>query len=487
MGLRGMIGAVTLASTMLVTTMTAPAGASPIDDAINELNRHSSVEVTPARASYRIVFDAYLEMSPPPMEIGEFFNHRTIWPGMPGWENVASWAEANASMAEVIIQSRERLATGLPYGRESIEAKYAEAGLGAFLLGEPGQRKNDFGYQPAMDVILAYVAAECYRLFEADRPGDAIRLAVANCYHLRQYCDRQFTSEKRWGIVRLSEALANIRDMMWTYGDDLATQTLKEMAWFEILGLRPSADRLEMPEGDRVLTGALLRVVFDDMGQAKEDAFGATFGALQAADQPLTRFGAARRWTLISFVHSSLDASLERLTLIYDDWWRRWRIKEHDPILEDPTEFDRTNPVRYAAVTFPMEDVGDIFAIRNRLIAEVNGCALAAGLCAHYHDLGSYPNDIEQIYAQYARKTADTDPWDLQYGPFKYFKTRDRRAVDTTDGRIWVAADTGLLWSIGTDQADARGETHFEDAGPGSDLVFWPPMKALAREQGLTE
>ena len=73
---RGMIGA-----TLAAATIAALATASPIDDALGELNQHSSVMVTAERASYRIVFDAYLEMSEPPMPM--LTTLRIGWPVWP--------------------------------------------------------------------------------------------------------------------------------------------------------------------------------------------------------------------------------------------------------------------------------------------------------------------------------------------------------------------------------------------------------------------
>ena len=36
-----------------------------------------------------------------------------------------------------------------------------------------------------------------------------------------------------------------------------------------------------------------------------------------------------------------------------------------------PSQFERTNPVRYAAVIYSMQDIESLFAMRNRLMAEI--------------------------------------------------------------------------------------------------------------------
>ena len=68
------------------------------------------------------------------------------------------------------------------------------------------------------------------------------------------------------------------------------------------------------------------------------------------------------------------------------------------------TQFDRTNPVRYAAVIHSMQDIEEAFSVRNQLIAAVNGTALSAGLCAYKQTYGVYPGDKEKLYGQSVRK-----------------------------------------------------------------------------------
>jgi len=128
----------------------------------------------------------------------------------------------------------------------------------------------------------------------------------------------------------------------------------REIAMFKLPFLRPDRSRLLIPEGDRRVAEALIDEVFDGRGQADRDKFAETFAAIQSSDAPLTRFGAARRWRQIADIHDSKSSSLEHLTLIYDDWWRRWRVEEYDPILGVATQFERTNPVRLAAVVYSM-------------------------------------------------------------------------------------------------------------------------------------
>ena len=67
------------------------------------------------------------------------------------------------------------------------------------------------------------------------------------------------------------------------------------------------------------------RVICDDPDLLYEEHPDA-YKAVEPVIDALERFGAARRWGEIADVHGSLDATRARLTAIYDDWWRRWRM-----------------------------------------------------------------------------------------------------------------------------------------------------------------
>jgi len=453
---------------------------------IRKLNQDPVIATTDANKSYRILFDAYLDLSPPPMTVGDAFNLTTIHAKMNGWAAVSGWGEANPHMAEAIHESKMKLVFGLPYGDDNLSKNDRDAGLYA-IIGGVEQREHDFAYLQAIDTMAAWATAEAYRRFEAKQSDEAIELAVDMLYILRQCCDRIFLEEKNHHIELLADALSVFRDMMYVYRDSISIEVLQRITKSEAPLLRPGRRKLLMPEGDRVVAEALLRSVFDErLGGADPEKFAATFSSIQSQQAPLTRFGAARRWEMIALEHGSLDASLERMELIYDDWWRRWRIQEYDPLLDLETEFERTNPVRYAAVIHGTRNLGEIFNLRMRLIMEVNATAVAAAL-AHYHNsLGTDPNNKEKVYGSPLRKSSDVDPYDTEWAGLQFKRVSSRTAVDTGVGRIWIPRGTGMLWSVGQNHEDDGCEEHTDD-GVRGDILIWPPPRALAREQDLIE
>ncbi len=470
---------------LLCVAIGPPAAAQTIE-VLRVLNSDDTVKGTERSKSYPVLFDAYLDLDPPPMEISAQFNIRTVSPEMPRWPAVSDWVESNPGMAEAILACMDRNILGLPYGVDEVKSQYREAGLVAAVGADGSLRSVDFPYLYAMDVIATYGTSEIYRLFEAKQTDRALKLTVAYLWMLRQLCDREFLDEKLRGITLLVEALANVRSTFYLYQDDITAEQFKRLAWFDLPQLRPDRNRLHIPEGDRVVSEALLDEVFDPRtDQADPEKFADAFAEIQSADAPLTRFGAARRWRMIALVHGSLGASKDRLKLIYDDWWRRWRVQEYDLILETETQFERTNPVRYAAVIHSMENIQDVFAIRNLLIASVNGTAVSAGLCAYKRTFGNFPDDKEKTYGQYIRKRiSDIDPYDEDFGRLRYRILTGEESIDTLFGRLQIAEGQCLLYSRGADHQDDRAHRHSDDGADGTDFVFWPPMKTLAREQG---
>ncbi len=470
------------AAALLIAHLATAAG--PHDALLRRLNEDDTVKGTEQSKSYKLLFDAYLKLAPPPMPVGPEFNQTTIHPGMKDWESVADWAESGQALAEAIIRCRTRNILGLPYGDAEVPSAYREAGLVAAIASDGSLRRNEFPYLDAFNVIAAYATAEMYRRIEANDGPAARELAFSFNWVLRQLCDREFYREKWHAIALLLQALSNERDVLYTHQDRISPDLLREFASWDIPDLRPGRDRLELPEGDRVVAEALLDEVFDRREQADPDKFAEAFAWIQATEAPLTRFGAARRWRNIAALHGSLQASKERLKFIYDDWWRRWRVQEYDPILALESQFDLTNPVRYAAVIYSMEDIEAVFDARNQLIASVNGTSLAAGLSAYKRTLGVYPDDKEKLYGQFVRKLSDIDPYDEEYGPMRYVLVSRRTPLDALGGRLWIEPGECLLYCRGGDNLDNRAESHTEDASAG-DYVLWPPVRALARRQGL--
>jgi hypothetical protein len=447
----------------------------------------SQERVTEANRSWRPLFEAILATTPPPRPVGREFNQDSIWPGMPDWAAVSAWAAANEGLGKALIEVADRLVLGLPYGKAGLDSRFVEGGLYAEISVSPERRVLDLSYLRGVELAATWAAAETYRLGEAGRFDEAFAIGTATAKLLRKIADREMVSEKIFAMERLARAMALQREFMWTYRERIPAATFQRLAIREYPFLRPTDNerlrRLELPEGDLAVAEATLRLAFDDLGQPLTERFEEVFAELQSSQQPLTRFGASKRWRAIASVHGSREASLQKLNDIYDDWWRRWRMRPYDPLQALPIELDRTNEIRYAAVLISILDIQVLFELRRRLGAEINGTILSAGICGYQRNFGVWPDLPAKYYAIYAPKRFDFDPYDQAYGPFLFrFLGSERRAVDTPWGRVWA---TGcMLWARGEGHVD-DGATLHDPEGKSGDLVLWPPLRALARQEGL--
>lgn len=445
--------------------------------------------VTDQARSASTLFDAYLELSEPPLVPGGDFNLTTIWPGMADWDAVANWAAANEQMGEAILASQGKIILGMPYGRSSVDRAWRDRGVLIDVAPDGDLSIIDFPYlYEATETIACWATAEFYRLLEAGEYEKGFDLGVAFLRVLRQGCEQEMLEEKVWFMNTLSDALSIQRDAMYTYLEQVPPDLFKRLGTKEYPFLKPTDDermkRLEMPEGDRLVAETIIDATFDSGGQAIVESFGSVYGGLQARDFPLSRFGAKRRWERLSTVHASRDASMEKLVDVYDDWWRRWRMRQYDELMDLPTEFSRLNKIRFAAIVQMVNDLDDAFRARERLVANINGTILSAGLCGYRRTFQEWPSTLAPVYAVFAIKRFDFDPYHTGYGSFVYRRLSSRRAIDTDYGQVW--AEGCMLYSVGADHKDDQGTTSSVDGASG-DLLVWPPARQLARTEGLLD
>jgi hypothetical protein len=463
----------------------APAAAHAQSTALlNKLNAPAARVQDKSKSSTRL-FTAYLDVTKAPKAVGEDFNQTSIWPGMDGWADVAKWAEANANMGKTLQEVQDCVVLGVPYGTAGVDPKFIERGLTAEIGVGGDLTKNRFGYLKALETISAYAVAELYRQCEAGNFDAGFKVGIANLRLLRQACDAQMYAEKLAAMTMLSDALSVHRDALFVYGDKMPLEVAKDLSLkqypFLKAGDTERLKRIEMPEGDLFVADELIRSVFDSGGSVSDEKFSKTFASLQSTGQPLTGFGASKRWAKIAGVHGSLDASLQKLNAIYDDWWRRWRLPAYGPMINMATVFSKTNPVKYAAVVLALSDIDQLFQMRRRLIAEFDGTVCAAGLTSYHADVKRWPDDIKKAYTSYFPKRFNFDPYDKDYGQFKYdYLGSSSRGIESEYGR--VEASGCLLYARNDDNALGNASRHAA-GGKEGDFVIWPALRAISRGQ----
>lgn len=475
---------------------TAPAGES-LDGTQNIWLKN----VSPRNRSSLTLWPAWCTMPDMP-SAAEVPAPADCWSGMPDRAAWEKWAQAGAELRKALRASGNALVLGVAYGEQGVDAAWKAKGLVAL----PGSATGEtaFPYLRALRGIAAFAMIEMQRLGAAGKYDEAFVVGLDGLRVMRQAAEQRMLAEKTVALELLASSLEGHRCFMADHLDRMPLEVLQRVALkgypFVKPGDRDRLARLEMPEGDRLVVEERLAIAFQSDGKPDAEKFVEEFAAVQAKDVPLERFGAAARWREIVAMHGSLDATRERLGQVYDDWWRRWRMRFYDPLVERPTEFSRLNPVRYAAVTLLAGDLQRVFDLRLRVIAELNGTALAAGLCGFRKENGGqWPRDLGQIFPLYAVKKMDMDPFSRKYATFLYRDLGDAgQPVATRWGQ--VQASGACIWSLGVDHADGGASKHesgedmrgtdglsvFTVIGPPEgDLIVWPPPRQLAQKAGL--
>ena len=467
---------------LALSGLAAPVTAD-VNDLIDDLNSHNSIKGSESTKGWRILFDEYLKLSAPPQEVGPFFNLETIWPGMTGWSEVSNWAKSNPGMAQAIIEASQRTIVGLPYGMDNVPATYQQKNVFIEIWSKGKVRNNRFAYLDALQEILAYSTAETYRLFEEGKSAEAIDLAIAQLWLLRKFADRDFLEEKRTAMELLIISLQNMRDCFWSYADRISDDQFTHIAQKEIPYLRTDRGRLAIPEADRKVAREIFNQVFEPTtGDADPDRFLEVFTEIQAENEPLGRFGAGRRWVELAATHGGLPATQERLTNIFDDWWRRWRINEYSAMLGMETEYDKTNSTRYAAVLFIIDDIVELFDLRKLLLSETRGTVVAAALCSYRADRGRFPKKMVALYPNPLSKQQSVDVFNEELYPMQYKYISSRTAIDIGVDRVWLEEGNCVVFSFGPD-LEQSSEGGMLLHGIDEDIFYWPPAKAIVRGQ----
>ncbi len=495
-----MFGRSTLTGLIVAAIVVQTTAGRGRDAVLDQLNATASVQGTKEAKAWEGFFGACLELTPPPAPLGETFNMNTVWPGMPSWNGVDAWAEENEHMEGAVLEAAQRVVIGLPYGAERVPANFRAAGIVADV-GAGGQlHRLNFGYIDTVRVETVWATAYAYKLLEAGETQRALRLTMAQLVVLRKFCDREFLEEKIAFMSMLSGGLENMRDMFYSYRDKISVNQFRTLASDEIPFLRADATHLLMPEGDRVVALALIGELFDSNGRPDTAKFREILTDIQAEREPLTRFGASRYWEEISHIHDGDGTSRDRLNLIYDDWWRRWRMRAYHPMLEADTELQRANVVRHGAVILAIRDIQELFLQRDVLETEINGTAIAAALCGYRNHFGVFPASPKKTYAQFIGRLMNADrfrpltlrsdgdwvTYDREVEEFHYQCLSSPTSIDTPMGRAEIPADECLLYSVGGDHENNGGTDHTGIVA-GGDFVIWPPVKSLERAAGLVD
>ena len=381
----------------------------------SKLNAHPSVAAPEEQTAWAVLAPALRSLSVPP-DTATLLRQESVWPGMPEWEEVSAWAASAPDLRAAITEAAQRPIFGLKYGRDAVASEDAEA---QFIvdLGAADARLvlPTYPYLSAIGSMTVWTAAEAYRLVDAGEHEAALTLLLDELVVLRRLADREFMAEKEAAIRLLNSRPWCIPRCHVSFtGQRVSRSFLMKLALHEIPTLRPGRESLFMPEHDQRLCARLCSQtpLMKALARPHEEEFPAVFTEVQvqATGRPLQRFGARRRWESLYEAQDSLEACLERLELIFDDWWRRWRSTDSDMmgrmLLNQQSQFELMNIARFAAIDAVIHDMTNLFEARQRLMMEVNATATAAGLAAYFVQRGVYPQELRLAFGITMDKSA---------------------------------------------------------------------------------
>ena len=406
-----------------------------------------------------------------------------IRPGSAGWADAVAWVEANPEVEEAIKAGATRAFVGLPYGTDAVPEAFATAGFSVALPDLESTISPTFHWLDHLKKLATWSKVEAWRRFDAGDSEAAIDLMVSDIGMLRKAADRGFLDEKQAAITLMLDAVVSLREMLYLNQDTLTAERLQALSKNELSQIRVDRDRLLLPEHDRFVHQALLDTAFDHTtGRVDSEEFRRRFTRMEGESFPVGQAGIDSRWRQLADWQGSLEASREQLDNLYDDWWRRWRVRTGTDlavmILAEPPYAERLNAVRYSGILSMLGDMDQLLNDRDRLVAELDATSIAAGLLSYKTSRNQYPKVRRMAYGTDVPRHKDQDRFSADKSPFIYFVTDKDWVINLGAGEVVVPAGTGILYSRGRDGFDNQAKRHAVDGYDG-DLIIWPPPTAF--------
>ncbi len=466
---------------LLLTFMTAIGGsvmAGPAEDLQQRLNDLSEIKGDDGIESWRELGAAALALPAVPDAIVEL-SASDVRPGIDGWADAMAWAKANPDVEAAVKLGAERRFIGLPYGSDAVPENFRLGGFDIVLPDLKDSISPSFNWLSHLERIAIWSKVEAWRRFENGQADAGIDLMVQDIGMLRKAADRGFLEEKHTAIRLMLDAVQSLREMLYLHLDEVSADRLRKIGRGELDRIRVDRDRLLLPELDRFVHQAIVDESFDHRtGKVDEEAFRRRFTRMQGEKAPVGYASIDSRWRNLAEYQASLEASREQLNNLYDDWWRRWRVRSGTDlammILAEPPYAERLNSVRYAGILSTLGNMDDLFADRDRLVAELDATSVAAGIAAYRRLRGNYPRFTRMAYGIDIARHKDFDRFSSDKLPFVYFLPDEDWTLNVGTGQVVIPAGTGVLYSRGRDGIDHQGFRHSIDGYDG-DLIIWPP------------
>jgi hypothetical protein len=483
-------------------------------DAIAKVNA-SYADIPADRRSDTILVPALKDLESPPAAVRDVEKARILGPGMLAWSDASAWCAKPAQRAAIAalkkatepVKSGTPMAWGQGYGVSAVTPDLVRAKLYTELGDPPLLSAAQFLTLAKLEELAVLVNIEATRLQQESKVNEALELMERLLALGRQFADRQFFKEARWGLSTMVASLERMRDIAYLdfrgkkelTGEQLkaAIQRLDNTADLRI-------DRILLPLADLAGADQAIGMVMVPRAGVNNRTFPTTMAALTSAERPLRLFSEAAAWKSAGAAHADWTATTDEVKKLGDDYKKRWPLEWFHTLNQLPFERSKMDATQFALLAATVPDMSQLFNLRQAVRVEVVGTRQALGIVGFFYARKQFPPKLSSIAPQWMERL-DIDPFNPNLAnnarpPLEYFvPIRDTNVNKNPDPQphemkivggggvnfsVKLRDDTCVIYSVGPDNragfADKVQNT--VEKVPDVDYLIWPSVLSLYRQ-----
>ncbi len=412
-------GASTASSAAASTTQAKPADWSFVEKA------NAAVAATPGTEDLSpVLFPAVAAMIDPPSSIGSVDAAMLLSPAdKSGWAMAETWAKAEQQQAALkalatVTDPKKKFLLALPYSSgKDADATLRKAGLYVELPPSGLLQGARYRYRFALERLIELVNIEATRRAEEGKADEALNLCVQWLRLARIITEREGARERRWGITQMMLASERLRDLAFTYRENLSPEALRNTA-DDIDDRLVQLRRIRLPLLERLAAEQLMARVIEERGEVNKDKFAVTMARLSADDRSLNLFGQAAWYRQLASGHAGWFDTRDQINKVFGGWENRWNVENlHDPLLQIPSDYAKMDKGRFALIELTANEIEGFERLRLDVMTQLAGTRVALGVVGYERKEKKWPPNVSAVAPAYVR-LLDNDP----YGYDKRFK-----------------------------------------------------------------
>ena len=405
----------------------AAMGVSPAraDKYLDGANR-AAAATSGTRPVEETLFPVLASMDEPPVRVGmsrdEMRELMLAAEGDASWDALTKWAEAEPQQKVLeamgtVTDPDHFYILGIPYGTEGAKPEWVDAGLYVELGPDGLLYGAKFRYMDRLSWAAGLALFEAARLANAGEGEEAMKVLGSLVRFSRILAERAFAGEKAMAITLALVTLERARDVVFTYSDAMTPElieTLVEKIEFKAL----NADKIPLPEADRLAAEQIVDRAFENRGGAKPEVLAETMSRAEAGDRSLRLFSLAAWWATLAKTHADWFDTGDEIKGVWNDYVLRWKLDFNDPLLRRPSDFRQMDPKKFPVIYEAMKGIESLFSLRKSFWVDLGGTYNGLGVMAFKLKERNYPPQIAAIAPKYVKHPVkDMYHLDFRYVP----------------------------------------------------------------------